>query len=92
MNFLEKLFYGNIRPIDKTVEKDSHYAKTLNILAKNEETLSLTLEGKEKKQFTEFVEAQSELVEITALERFIEGFRLGARLMLDTLGSDSNNV
>ena len=80
---LEDLFWGNIRP-NETCHVDFRLSeKTKKALFVNEEKLLQLLEGKEKEYFVDFCNAQSELTGSTAVEHFICGFRLGARLFME---------
>ena len=88
-NILEELYYGNINPQDKCFDRDSEYAKFVKIIADNEEKLDAFLRGisaaeKEHKLFSQLMDAHSSILVFSEKERFIEGFQLGARLMLDT--------
>ncbi|MDF2567432.1 MAG: hypothetical protein K0R90_888 [Oscillospiraceae bacterium] len=91
-NIIEELYLGNISPIEKEFKRDSHYAKLISIIAKNEKMLIDSLCGKEETQFSELMEAQSEVLSITALETFTDGFKLGAKIILDTFVSEQNKV
>ena len=88
MNILEDLFYGNIRPSDKQFDRKSKYAKLLGVMTDNIDKLtgflnSLPNAEKERDMFLEMLNAQGEINAFTELERFIEGFRLGASFMLE---------
>ena len=41
MNIIEELYYGNLNPNEKRYDRDSQYAKALELLCKNEKILSL---------------------------------------------------
>lgn len=89
MNILEELYYGNIAPETKCFDRKSKYADFVAIVSNNEEKLTSFLNGifkAEEKQhlFSQLMNAQSEILGFSEQERFIEGFELGARFMLDT--------
>ncbi len=84
MNILEELYYGNISPNEKSIREKSEYASYIGIVSDNEEKLSLYLDGEEKRLFDQLMDAQSNITNIEACERFIEGWKLGAQFMLDT--------
>lgn len=92
MNIIEELYFGNIDPNMKRVERNSRIAKAMQTLSDSEEKLTVLLDGKEKNLLFDLVNAQSEIVATSELERFIEGFQLGARFMLDTFIVPKNNV
>ena len=84
MNIIEELYYGNINPVEKEFKRDSSYAKFMKIFSENEHKLySFFEEHKEEKEL--FTAMCSALLDFGERERFIEGFRLGARFLLDML-------
>ena len=89
MDILEDLFYGNISPIDKAFDRDSEYAKFIGIVADCEKKLAAFLEalpGAEEQRhlLSRMMNAQSEIIQFSVYERFVEGFRLGAGLIVET--------
>ena len=89
MNTLENLYYGNINPTDKCYKQDSEYANFLKIVSDNQEKIIeflSTQPNSEKEQhlFSQMLNAQSEIDNFAQYDRFIEGFRLGAEIMLET--------
>lgn len=46
MNIIEELYYGNIRPCEKSIRSGSQYAKALERFCKIEEKLGKELKGK----------------------------------------------
>lgn len=93
-NVLEELYFGNINPNEKQFVQNSDYDKAIQIIAANEDRLTESLAGKEKSLFFDYANAQSEVTGIIAVENFIDGFRLGAKIILevmsDTIGSLRN--
>lgn len=92
MNILEELYFGNLSGVGKIFERNSDYDKALKLVAENEELLTEALGGKEKNQFLELIDAQGALVCITAKESFIDGFKLGAKLILDTFVAEHKSA
>lgn len=86
---LEELFYGNINLNDQTFIRNTDFDKAMRTLSGNEDKLTELLDSKEKKLFLDLVNAQSVVNGTTAVENFINGFRLGARIALEIL-SDEN--
>jgi hypothetical protein len=86
MTILQDLFYGNIAPHAGRFDSHSEYGKAMQVIADNEAKLLILLKDTEKNLFVGFRDAQSELNAITAEEKFIQGFRLGALMMLDIAG------
>jgi len=88
-NTLEALYYGNIIPSEKCFDRDSEYARFIKIVSENKEKLTSFLNGiptaqEAQRLFSQLMGAQNELLEFSEQDRFIEGFMLGARFMLDT--------
>lgn len=90
MNTLEELYYGKINPQEKFFDKNSAYPLLLRTIAENKEKLQKTLEGNTRLYFTNMVTAMEDLSDLENKERFIEGFQLGARLILDILTTPSH--
>lgn len=82
---LRKLWRGQISPSERFIHEDSPY---WNVSKKHSESLNIlyTIMSPEAKRQYEATEQLSlEMVEIDTEEAFIQGFRLGARLILDVL-------
>ncbi len=89
LNLIEELYFGNICPNEESFDKRSRYASFLKTISVNEEKLNAyfkTHTGAEEEEhlFSQFINAQGEIQRFSELDRFVEGFQLGARLMLDT--------
>ena len=89
MNILEDLYYGNINLNEKQFNRKSEYAKYVKIVTDNEEKLTAFLNAlpnaeEEQHLFSQMINAQIEISDFSEYERFIEGFRLGAGIMLET--------
>ena len=87
-NFIKELYYGNIDPQARGFKNGSYLKKQMTILSKSEALLTDRLTGDEKKWFLTFVKASNNILGQTELDSFIVGFRLGARLILDTFMND----
>ena len=85
MNFIEELYYGNINPNEKRYKKTTPYDKELIIFTANENKLREALSGELLKLFNELVNASD-------VENFKIGFRLGVKMMCDSLLFEENNV
>lgn len=84
---LEDLYYGNISPWETCCGHSAEYAKNAKIISDSEGKLNGLLRGTQEGQalFAHLMSAQSEILDFSELDRFIEGFRLGAAFMLDAL-------
>ena len=89
MNMLEELYYGNINPNEKCFDRNSEYGKFVKSISDNEEKLiayitAIPTAAEEQRLLSQLINAQNEVLCISELERFIEGFKLGARFITDT--------
>jgi len=87
MTILQDLFYGNIAPNAGRLERNSQYAKAMQVIADSEEKLLALLKDAERNLFIDFSDAQSTLNGITVEEKFIQGFKLGALIMIEVTAS-----
>ncbi len=83
-NFIKELYYGNIDPQARGFRNGSYLIKQITILSESEAMLTDKLTGDEKKAFLSFVNTSNSILAQSELDSFIVGFRLGARLILDT--------
>ena len=83
MTILQDLFYGNIDPNTGNFNRDSAYGKAMQAIAENQERLLVLLNDMGKDLLIDFCNAQSKLNSITAEENFIQGFKLGALIMME---------
>ena len=89
MNIIEELYHGAIRPTEQCFDHDSQYAKFMRIVSDNESKLMKYLEAQENSKeeqhlLTQMMNAQREILCFSEENRFMDGFQLGARFILDT--------
>jgi len=91
-NIIDELYLGDINPNENMQIDNPCYSK----LSKQAYSLSEQLESKlnpeEKKLFEAFINADCSMLALEVRLRFIEGFRLGAKIMLDVLASPNPDV
>ena len=85
MFFIDKLWEGQISPSQKAIRKGSDYHKLLHKIACAVSAFEENLDENSKVRFREIEQAQNKLNDIENKETFIEGFRLGAGMVLDVL-------
>ena len=90
MRMIEELYFGNIDPNTQTYDRHSNFGKAMQVMSDTEEELLKLLEGKENQLFRDFVKAQSEINGITGVEKFIKGFKIGARIGLEIVSEDDS--
>ena len=83
-NFIEEFYYGNIEPQARSTKQNKAVQKQMEILMTNENFLTTVLSDENKKRFLDYVNAWCIVNGESNLDSFIMGFRLGAKLMLDT--------
>lgn len=89
---LSELYNGNLCPIVKEVVQGSEYQKCMNELAEIEEKFSSQLDAEEKEKLQDFITTQGKLSYINAEERFTQGFRMGAKLILEIMDEDDGEL
>lgn len=87
MNILEELYYGNIVPNEKCAKFDDEVKELLKLLNRNEEKLTATLTELQKETFEKYKDCNREISEISERETFLNGFRLGARIIIDVVNN-----
>ena len=88
MNVIEELYYGNVRPTDEPQSDD--VKKALSEVVKMEEALGESLTDKgQKEKISELSERYSKLITLTERDGFLQGFRLGAKLMVELMAENN---
>ena len=82
---IEDLFFGEIQSSMSNHDENPRIKKAERILCENEDVLLKLLGGKEKKLFVELVNAQGEVDGNRVVEHFICGFKLGARIIIESI-------
>ena len=85
MNTLEDLYYGNLFPQEKCARLDDEVKELLKLLNRNEEKLISTLSDEQKETFEKYKDCNREISEICEREAFLNGFRLGARIIIESV-------
>jgi len=84
-NIIDDLYLGNINPNEFTHIVHRGYRHLLGEAVACEEWLAKHLKGDSQSRFSAFVDKNEAMNSIEVRLRFIEGFRLGAQIMLDVL-------
>lgn len=82
---LKALYYGNISPFEAPIPAGSVIRKLASKLAKCEDALAELLDEDGRQLIREFDDLHQQLTSINSEENFIQGFRLGVRLMAECL-------
>ncbi len=89
---LEDLYYGNITPNNLQCKRGTPLQRVMEQSEECEEQLTALLDGKKKTLLLRLINAENEISSTLALENFIQGFRLGVRLMLEALDDNDGDV
>ena len=81
MRMIEDLYYGNICPCEKSLTRGSEYSHLLELTVKNEENLYVLLSPQQKEAYEKVKDCITDMNNILEKEAFIDGFRLGMKLM-----------
>ncbi len=85
MDTIQNLFYGNIHPFEREIPKDSERDRLSKQLRQSEAKLKETLDERETELFEKFKTSAEQECCICECEGFVNGFKLGIRLMTDSL-------
>ena len=91
-NTLEDLYYGNITPGAQQITPNSELKRATDRVARFEGQLTERLDEAGQTVLAKLVESQDEVESITALENFILGFRLGAKLTMECMDENDGDI
>ena len=92
MTTLEDLYYGNICPCEKSLTRGSEYSHLLELTVKNEEKLYVLLSPQQKEDYEKVKDCITDMNNILEKEAFIDGFRLGMKLMAESVYDKSGDI
>lgn len=87
MDTLEDLYYGNLFPHEKCAKLDDEMKELLGLLNRNEEKLTAILSDVQKETFEKYKDCNREISEICERNAFLNGFRLGARIIIEVINN-----
>ena len=79
---LEELYHGNLSVDERTIRAGSKYARALAEVAKIEEALYEKVPEKDHALLRDYALASAQLANVSMVEDFITGFRMGAQIMI----------
>ena len=83
MNTIQDLYYGRISPYEMSISTTPEYQKLKALANKNEDLLRESLSDEQKKLLDKLTESITDISSISERDMFINGFRLGVKLMID---------
>ena len=87
MNVLEEFWYGNLDPAEYDACPSKDYKEMLQLIARNEEKLLITMTDAQKELFSRYTDCVREYQAMAECMLFRNSFRLGARMMLEVMES-----
>ena len=85
MTVLEDLWYGNINPHETYLNGNCRFKHLLSLMGKNRDNLSDTFTEQQKEILAKYDDAVNEMHSLAEVEAFSYGFRLGVRLMMESV-------
>lgn len=85
MTILEQIWYETLHPAEVIKQPTSEYSELTDIMGESEIKLLHLLTDEGKELFHKYSDTQSTLNDMNQCDIFINGFRLGARLMLEIM-------
>ena len=89
---LEDLYYGNITPGVQQIAPNSELKRATDRVARFEAQLTERLDETGQTILAKLIESKDEIENITALENFILGFRLGIRIMAESMDDNDGDI
>lgn len=90
-SIFDALYYGNIRPWEKTMVAEGEYCKSVTELTSAERKLLSSLDDEQKSLLETLIKAHSDILEMSCREYYSEGLRLGIRLMAEAYEGKGKN-
>ena len=84
MRILEEFWYGNIEPTEYDTSS-KEYKKLQELICRNEEKLRASMTDEQKELFEKYTDCVGECRTIADCLIFQNGFKLGARMMLEVM-------
>ena len=85
MKIIEDLYYGRIAPYEMNISATTEYQKLKALADRNEDLLRESLSDEQKELLDKLIETVTDISSISERDMFINGFRLGIKLMIDVM-------
>ena len=85
MKIIEDLYFGRISPYEMNISATPEYQKLKTLADRNENLLRESLFDEQKELLDKLIESVTDISSISELDMFINGFRLGIKLMIDVM-------
>jgi hypothetical protein len=87
MLILEEFWRGNVSPGEERYRPNSDYSKAFRTMERCEQYMKEHLSEEGLKIFEQFQDAEREVSCLSDCDNFIDGFRMGAMIMMDVFVS-----
>ena len=91
-NTLEDLYYGNITPNTQDMAPNSELKRATDRVTRFENQLTERLDEAGQAVLAKLIESQQEINSINAMENFILGFRLGAKIVMECMDNNDGDI
>ena len=88
-SIINELWHGNIVPQEDSRNNTKEMKELINYIARHDEDLGKLLTEEQKAIFEKYQDCWNEHVSLAEAAIFEYAFKLGARLMLDSLGENN---
>ena len=85
VTILEDLWYGNVRPTERSIVRGGKLDNLMKLICQNEDDLMKDLTDKQKESFEKFKDCQSEITDYLETEAFTSGFTIAVKLMVEVM-------
>lgn len=92
MDFIQELYYGKVPLSLDTFNKGSRYANLLNSINILAEELKKLLPDEFTGHIDSISEMRGEILAISSVENYVSGFRDGAKIIMDILLGENDNL
>ena len=82
MKIIEDLYYGRISPYEMSISATPEYQKLKALADRNEDSLRESVSDEQKEMLDKLIETVTDISSISERDMFINGFRLGVKLMI----------
>ena len=86
MKVIEEIFYGKIRPYEEISKSIPSFSEYSDKVKEKTEKIKKTFSEEQLLLFTEYNEKSDELHRLIETHSFVEGFKLGTKIIVEILG------
>ncbi len=89
---IRAIYNGKINPLAKPIDENSGYHELAQEISGLADTIHTKLNEPEQKLLNDFMDSQGLAANLSCEDRFVSGFILGARLMLEILTTPNDGT